>query len=242
MNTISEEVKVLIVEDEFVIAETIKVYLEMSGYKIVNTVTTADEALEYCNMADCVIIDIGLDGSKDGIWLAEQIQEHYRIPYLFLTSHSDAKTIAKVTDTSTYGFLSKPIEKNQLIAAVELMLAKHKQITSYETEIYNNCNIVFLKNVDKFSKIDLLDICYVESQKNYLLIVTSKSVFKHRSTIKEFIELLPPDKFIKTHRAFIVNVNAIESVDKKLNTVVVKNNRIPVSRSYRKHLAYIIGR
>ena len=165
MSTISEEIKVLIVEDEFVIAETIKIYLEMSGYKVVNTVSTAEEALDYCNVADCVIIDICLNGSKDGIWLAEQIQEQYKIPYLFLTSHNDAKTVAKVTETSTYGFLSKPIVKNQLVAAVELMLAKHKQIVSYETEIYNNGNIVFLKNVDKFDKIDLLEICYIESQK-----------------------------------------------------------------------------
>ena len=241
MSTISEEIKVLIVEDEFVIAETIKIYLEMSGYKVVNTVSTAEEALDYCNVADCVIIDICLNGSKDGIWLAEQIQEQYKIPYLFLTSHNDAKTVAKVTETSTYGFLSKPIVKNQLVAAVELMLAKHKQIVSYETEIYNNGNIVFLKNVDKFDKIDLLEICYIESQKNYLLIVTSKSVYKHRSTIKEFIQILPPDKFVKTHRAFIVNVNAIEYVDKKLNTLVIKNNRIPISRTYKKHLTHLIG-
>ena len=243
MNDIDEEIKVLVVEDEIIIAETIKSYLQMSGYLVSHIATTAKEALEYCanNGVNCVIIDITLKGSQDGIWLADKIQNNFNLPYLFLTSHSDAKTVSRVINTNAYGFLTKPIECNQLITAIEIMLGKHKKIRSYQSELYKDNNVIFLKNIDKFDKIDILDICFIESQKNYLLIHTSTTLYKHRSTIKEFLEVLPSELFIKIHRAYIVNIKAIDFVDRTLNTLVVKNHKIPISRTYRKDLADKMG-
>ncbi|NQY30162.1 MAG: response regulator [Flavobacteriaceae bacterium] len=234
-----EAVKILIVEDEYITAKTLSNFLEASGYTVVGCAMDTDEAISYLEktVIDCVVLDINLNDEKDGVWIAKHIKENYHIPFVFLTAYTDKETISRAVRASPFGFLAKPFQKVELFSAIEIALHKHNELTIFKKDSIanegNQSKTVFLKNVDRFDKVVVNDICFIESQKNYLLIYTSKMVYKHRATLKEFIEMLPSMDFIKTHRAFSINRNKIVSVDKSNHMINILNNNIPISKAFR---------
>lgn len=234
-----EAVKILIVEDEYVTAKTLSNFLEASGYTVVGCAMDTEEALSYLNntVIDCVILDINLNDEKDGVWIANHIKENYHIPFIFLTAYTDKETISRAVKASPFGFLAKPFQKVELFSAIEITLHKHNELTmlqkNYIINEDNHIQTVFLKNVDRFDKVVINDICFIETQKNYLLIHIDTMVYKHRATLKEFIDMLPPLDFIKTHRAFLINKNKIVSVDKSNHVIKVLSSNIPISKAFR---------
>ena len=233
-------VKVLVVEDEYITAKTLSNFLEDSGYSVVGCAMDVAEALNYLetNEIDCVILDINLNDEKDGVWVAHTIKEKYQIPYIFLTAYTDKSTIERAIKSSPYGFLAKPFQKVELFSAIEIALYKHNELSLVQQEVTQNSKpkTLFLKNIDKFEKVTLNDICIIESQKNYLLIQTENVLYKHRATLKEFIELLPDMVFIKTHRAFLVNKTKVTAIDKTNNTIRVLSKNIPISKAYKQEV------
>jgi len=234
-----EAVKILIVEDEYITAKTLSNFLEASGYTVVGCAMDINETLSYLkNTAiDCVILDINLNDEKDGVWIANHIKENYQIPFIFLTAYTDKDTITRAVEASPFGFLAKPFQKVDLFSAVEIALHKHNELRLLKNDSTvkedTHVKTVFLKNVDRFDKVTIDDICFIESQKNYLLIHTHTMVYKHRATLKEFIEMLPQTDFVKTHRAFLINKDKITSVDKSNHIINVLSFDIPVSKAFR---------
>jgi len=237
-----EAVKILIVEDEYITAKTLSNFLETSGYTVVGCAMDTDEALSYLKNTpiDCVILDINLNDDKDGVWIANHIKENYHIPFIFLTAYTDKDTISRAVQTSPFGFLAKPFQKVELFSAIEIALHKHNELTMLKNDSISNeegsAETVFLKNVDRFDKVAISDICFIESQKNYLLIHTNTMMYKHRATLKEFIDMLPQTGFVKTHRAFLINKDKITSVDKSNHIINVLHTNIPVSKAFRQEV------
>jgi len=230
-----KQIKILIVEDEYITAKILSNFLELSGYEVVGCAMDIDDALIYLEkeIIDFVILDINLNDKKDGIWLATHIKENYNIPFIYLTAYIDKGTFFRAIKTSPYGFLAKPFQKNELFSAIEIALHKHNEISNLSPETVNKKNnkTIFLKNIDRFDKVLVEDIYFIESQKNYLIIHTNDLIYKHRATLKEFIELLPNTNFVKVHRAFLVNINKIISIDKANNIIVVLDKNIPISKN-----------
>lgn len=230
MNNIA---KILIVEDEYITAITLKKFLEESGYEIVDIAMSTDEALHLLeNKAiDIVLLDINIDDDRDGIWIANQITEKYKIPFIYLTAYNDKDTIQRAIKTNPYGFLTKPFQQAELFSAIAIALKKHNEIATNEV---GSEKYLFLKDVDKFDKVVIADINYIESQKNYLLIFTNTKQYKHRATLKDFSEHLPNNVFIRIHRAFIINIHKIDNIDSKNNTIVIEKKSLPISKTYKK--------
>jgi YesN/AraC family two-component response regulator len=116
--------KILVVEDEPLIALNIQIELEREGYEVIIDCFNVDQALRLieCEKPDLVIIDINLNDGKSGIDLAEILLEKDEIPYMYLTSYSDKATMAKVSTTRPYGYLVKPFNSENLIATVYVIL------------------------------------------------------------------------------------------------------------------------
>ncbi|MBD0280268.1 MAG: response regulator, partial [Flavisolibacter sp.] len=91
------KVKVLIVEDEAIIAENIALYLDNNDFTVSGIAYDDEDALHElkCNTPDTVILDINLNSAKDGIALADYINTQYQLPFLFLTSYSDKETLQR---------------------------------------------------------------------------------------------------------------------------------------------------
>lgn len=124
----TEKKKIIIVEDEAIIAAEIEMTLESLGYKIVGKSKNGDKALDLFSSKepDLVLLDITIKGTLNGIDLAKIIREKYEFPFLFLTSHADTHTLNEVKQTLPYGYIVKPFSENDLRTAVELALYKFK--------------------------------------------------------------------------------------------------------------------
>jgi PAS domain S-box-containing protein len=118
---------ILVVEDEAVVAADIAQRLKRSGYDVPAVAATGEAALRMTEELhpDLILMDILLKGEKDGIETAREIDDQFEIPIIFLTGQADESTVARVRDTSHYGFLLKPIDTAALFPTVEMALTRH---------------------------------------------------------------------------------------------------------------------
>jgi len=127
--------KILIVEDEGLIAHDIAGRLEDLGHEVIGTVATADEAVALASGADAVLMDIRIDGDRDGIEAAREIRERCHIPVIFLTAHLDRATLERAKLAEPFGYLVKPLGAASLQPAVEVAIYKHRmerQVAEHE--------------------------------------------------------------------------------------------------------------
>jgi len=120
--------KIMIVEDEGIIAMDIRNQLEGFGYDVVATAFSGGQAIALAteHRPDLVMMDIVLKGSMDGISTAQTIADSLHIPVIFLTAYSDPATLQRAKATGAYGFLIKPFRPDELHASIEVALYKHQ--------------------------------------------------------------------------------------------------------------------
>lgn len=120
--------KILIVEDNSIIAMSIKNFLIDLGYAITDITDCYDDSLRSIDneSPDIILLDIGLKGSKNGIELAKTIQKKYQIPFIYLTSDNHDETIKSAAHTNPSAYLPKPIRQEELKANILLTLQKNK--------------------------------------------------------------------------------------------------------------------
>jgi len=120
--------KILIVEDERIIAEDIKKTLTGFGYQVLNIVSSGEEAILQCNeeKPELVLMDIVLEGDLNGVETGRKIYEKYNIPIVFLTSYADDKTLESAKVANPFGYLVKPFEDKELHASLEIAFYKGK--------------------------------------------------------------------------------------------------------------------
>jgi PAS domain S-box-containing protein len=120
--------KILIVEDEAITAMDIQKALENSGFEVVSIASMGNEAIQKAGelKPDLVLMDITLKGRMDGVVVAEKIMSLFDIPVIYLTAFSDEETFKRAKLTKPYGFITKPINYNELRGSIEIALYKHK--------------------------------------------------------------------------------------------------------------------
>ena len=154
-------IKVLIVEDDALIAEDIRMFLGNIDFSVAGVAYDSTTALDYLanRGPDAVLLDITIGGDKDGIEIAEIINEKYKIPFVFLTSHSDRQTINRAKHTLPYGYIVKPFDERDLLAALEMAVYRHAQSNTQEFPPLDKINkLIATPLTDK--EYDLLkDIC-----------------------------------------------------------------------------------
>ena len=123
-----EEIKVLIVEDEVIVAKDIGDTLLSLGYAIAGTAASAEEAIELSESTepDIVLMDIMLEGELDGTEAAEIIRSRFNIPVIFLTAYSNEETLQRAKATNPYGYMLKPYQETDLYTTIEIALHKHR--------------------------------------------------------------------------------------------------------------------
>ena len=116
--------RIMIVEDEIIIAVDLKVHLSQIGYEICALVNSGENAIEAAGSLspDLVLMDIVLVGEMDGIEAAEAIRSSYNIPVIFLTSHADEGRLQRAKQTLPFGYVLKPFRTGELRIAIEMAL------------------------------------------------------------------------------------------------------------------------
>lgn len=123
-----EKIKIMVVEDERIVAKDIQNALENLGYIVSAVATSVEDAIKKAEESrpDIALIDIVLRGEMDGIELATWFQSHFNIPIIYLTAYEDDKTVERAKITEPFGYITKPFEEKELYITISMALYKHK--------------------------------------------------------------------------------------------------------------------
>lgn len=230
--------EILIVEDEPLIAEDISETLQEAGYGVCGIAHNANDAIKILKTTSpsLVMLDIKIDGPIDGLMLGRIIKDDFNLPFIFLTSYTDQSTLDKVKDLNPYGFIVKPFDDRELTSNVEIAIHRFKQesknLVSVEEQEDNES--FFLKSQKAFHKISLNDIMYAQAVDNYTMIYTEKSKFLVPQTLKVIEDKLDSNRFIRTHRSYVVNFKYVDIIT--ANYANLKGIMIPIARTYKSEL------
>ena len=122
------DAKILVVEDENIVAKDIENSLKSLGYAVSAVVSSGEEAVKRAEDThpDLVLMDIVLRGEMDGVQAAEQIYDQLNIPVVYLTAYADEKTLQRAKMTEPFGYIIKPFEERELRSTIEMALFKSK--------------------------------------------------------------------------------------------------------------------
>ena len=120
--------RILVVEDENIVALDIKMRLQRLGYDIIATVATGELAVQKAleTKPDLMLMDINLRGNIDGIETAQQIKQKLDVPIIFLTAYADEATIERAVGTQPFGYVLKPFEERELNLVIQVALDRHQ--------------------------------------------------------------------------------------------------------------------
>ena len=217
--------RILIAEDDALISEALKNYLEDMGHSVIGIVSNLDGAVELLDeQPDFCFLDIRMHGKDVGFEIAATIKEKYYVPFLFLTSFADEKTVKEASKFQPAGYLLKPFREADIYTSLEVAMARAKIENSDKIEIRDGIKTYFIPTNE---------ILFVKAENIYVEIQTQNRRFLERISLDKFLKRLP-DNFIRCHRSYIVNKNAISGIGSM--ELQIGKNKIPVSRTYRDNL------
>lgn len=242
--------KILIVEDDLLLAEELQEQLLEFGYTITDIVANSHDGLRAYRkrLPDLVLCDIQLNGSEmDGIQLATAFQEMEKVPLIFLTALGDKQTYerSKVAQPSSY--LIKPCNPLQLQLAIDLALhnfAQKKDADPFQSlqfqqppscALYSAQDFFFVKEGYRYVRIEVADIAYVEALGSNVKIIAEHSKVVLTANLSSFLQQANHPSLVRVHRSYLINLHKVRSFDSGRVYVSYQDNlkEIPVSKSYR---------
>ena len=228
--------KILIVEDDSEIAESLSDMLELLGHEAAGVAASYDEALSYLGNQeiDLILLDIQLKGDKTGIDVAEQIGDKF--PYIFTTAFADDETVKKASEMGPYGYIVKPYGMKDINPAIEVAISnfqKNKTLETDQADFFNN-NHLFIKANSRLIRIEDDDILFIEAKGDYALFKTKEKGYIVHTTLKNVMEKMNPQRFLKVHRSYVINLDKIKDIED--SSIQIEDKIIPVSRQHKPEL------
>jgi DNA-binding LytR/AlgR family response regulator len=227
--------RVFMVEDELIHAEALKIAVEEAGLELAGECNNADLAFDMIarEKPDVLLVDIALPGLNNGITLADRVRHELKIPHIFTTSFTQDEVIKQAVSTHPSGYLRKPVDSVSLKAAVQIALGISG--TDQPSAPGNQREMpVFTRIGDKLVRVNTHELLMVKADgENYISLVYEKKEISCRITLKEFGRQLP-SSFIQVHRAYIINLDYLESFNEREQTAHLKGHAAPVARNFRK--------
>ena len=235
------KVKVLIVEDEIIIADNIADTLEDLGYEVLEPATTFSAAMETiaAERPDIAILDIQLSGQKSGIDLAVEINEHQKFPFIFLSSNTDKLTLEEAKRVEPLAYLVKPFSKEELYTSIEVALYNFskRQAQALDQSSLVIKDALFIKSNKVFLRLNFSDILFLRSDHVYIdILMTDGQRHTVRGSLNEYINKLS-NSFFRSHRSCIINLDHLHSIDH--SGVLIKDQVLPIGKKQREE---ILGR
>ena len=230
-------IRILSVEDDPIYAETIRMIVEQSGYDLVGQFANGEEALLAIKAIkpDLLLLDIRIEGSMNGIQLAEKVGEG--IPAIFITSLREKEIFDKAKGTKPVAFILKPFDSLMLQNTIELAVS---QLAGEERAVLNEKDLIvkdsfFIKEKNSLIKVPMSSIDYIEAEDKYCTLYTDQKKFVLRISLNELLANLP-DNFIRTHRSIIVDATKIQSLNLETHELILKKKTLPIGATYKELL------
>jgi DNA-binding NarL/FixJ family response regulator len=181
------ELKILIVEDEPVIAENIAMYLNNYDFTVSAIAYDDEEAISQLkhNTPDAVILDVNLESVMNGIEIADHINKNYRLPFLFLTSYADKETLEHAKKVEPWGYIVKPFNEKTLLASLEIAISNFAQRSNQQVPQLSLAKINrHLINHLSEREFDVLQLIYAGKTNQQI----AAAIFVSVNTIKKHIQ------------------------------------------------------
>lgn len=232
--------KILIVEDDFIIAEDIAQILQNAGCTITGILARGEEVIRAIEIQepDLILLDITLAGKKSGIEVGEEIHKKYKkIPFIYLTSYTDQNTVQRAKHTFPAAYITKPFDERDLEIAVDLAIFNFTQNKHQKEEVLQETFLlkdsIFIKKDNRFEKLELKQVLLIEASGHYLIFYTKdQKQFMIGGSLKSFLEKIQEDFFVQVHRSFIVNIKNISGFDEEY--VYIDKRNVPIGKTFRK--------
>jgi len=234
-----DNITVLIVEDDPIIAADLTYFMKDFGYSPFPAVASAAQAWLLLNnvVPDFILMDVTLEGDVDGIELAKQINKKHALPIIFLTAHHDRKTIDRIKAAQPSAYLVKPLQEYNLQTSIELALYNYshqklvnKSQDTSDTDFVSG-NHFFIKVKNQLKKVLLDQILFVEAYDNYSFVHTAEQKYLIGSTLKAVEQKLAEHQFVRTHRSTIVNLKVIDGIEE--DVILIREHKLPIGKTYR---------
>jgi DNA-binding LytR/AlgR family response regulator len=236
-----ERVKVLIMENDYLLAESLSEVLKEFGYRVVGISNTGEGALKLVNehKPDVLIADINLDGSMDGIQATEAIKKSHSLCVIFFTIEDDHFAFQKANKTSPDSYLTKPYSNKGVIFSIEKALERNKNVLSTAPEqkvLYENQT--FFIHVGRkgrqgyYQKIGVENILFIQADSSYSKIFLEGGTSEVVSIPSSKLERqLKNSGVIRVHKSYLVNKDKVQKIDKDSRVLtIIGQHSVPYSR------------
>ncbi len=217
----------IIIEDEIPAQKILQNFIgKMPNVELKGTFNAAIEAYSFLsnNEIDLIFLDINLPDIS-GLDFIKTVKNP---PSIIITTAYPEHAVSSFELDTIVDYLVKPIRFERFFKAI------NKLKTRQENHLEEENDAIFL-NVDKtHHKIILNDIFYVESDRNYISLITKTKTLSFIDTLKNWTEKLNSNQFIQVHKSFIVNVNKVDKISG--NTLFITDKKIPIGRTYKQEL------
>jgi DNA-binding LytR/AlgR family response regulator len=243
----NDKVKIMIVEDETIVALDLSMRLQKEGYEVVGIASNSDEAMELYteHKPDLVLMDINIKGKKDGIETARELKKIQDVPLIFLTAFSQNEYVTRAKAVNPSAYLVKPFNNDSLHTSIQIAIhnfavpgkptdprptVSDKEDTSKETLLFFN-NYFFVKHNYRFNKFSLDELLFAESDNNYIKLVTTNKKIALRVSLQYIADKFNHPALVRVHRGFIVNIRNIDSFNEE--EIIIGPHQIPIGRNYK---------
>ena len=224
--------RILIVEDEPIVADDIAVCIEEMGHDLIEICNSADQALLALEEhdIDVVLLDIKIKGDRDGIQLAQLIRQKSNIPFIFISSLYDKATTIRAKNAEPSAYIVKPFKDEDIQVALNMALTK-KQIAPIHESRINQLDL-FIRKKNSIIPLDFNEVFYVEASDNYSIFHLSNDQHTVSQTLKFVENILVDQGYWRIHKTFLVNLRKIDRIEHSV--VFINGNPLPIGKAYKK--------
>lgn len=239
----NEKIKILIVEDEALIAQNLKLTLEDFGYEVCSVCYTYETALNCIRDKDfdILLLDINLGNhfTQTGLELASLLPQIKQIPFIFLTAFSDRETVLKASKLNPSAYLVKPVNGAGLFAAIQTAIANYtqKKTAAVPGERQEFQNDFYTKIGQRYVKVGWHEVHAISSGKNYCMLLTANNPggFAIRISLQQALQTFIPEplrnKYVQISRNMAILKNTITEI--KGVTVITSHGNYDTTKFYR---------
>lgn len=234
-------IKILLLEDSTKMANLMKDMLHQMGIENVEWAKSFDEAAQLFDrqLFDVMLLDIDLGkGMRRGDDFARYVRrKQAATPIIYVTSLYQDKIYNDVMDTKPHSFMSKDIGMLGLKQALELAIIKEQRPTENKRPILHNSDNYFIKIGDVYKSIPLEDVSYFFSKDRTIFLRLEGRNYPINARLKELEEQFSLHGFVRTHRAYLVNIKRVTSINLQDDKLSVDGTEsVPIGYAYRKQI------
>lgn len=227
--------RIFVVEDDPLIADSLQSTIEDMGHECVGLSDNAFDALSeiLTLMPDLVLLDINIEGDKDGVDIAISLQKKTNVPFIFVTAYADSRTVERCKAVNPVGYIVKPFREIDIQVAIEMALAK-KDVVDDKMMRVETDRFLYFKENSEYIKVDSEDILFIKANDIYSDLHLLGQKILITKPLKKMDEILNQKDFVRVHRSYIINLTKMEKIVE--DQVLIDGNYIPIGRSFKTEL------